>query len=134
MDRCHTSGLPRHGVDLFVQRVAGVASHPLRVDFPSLGELLKLLPEVKIEDRLSVSPPPPRLTEVHLPFSSGAHVEDELTAARDLARDTRISHGIRNLAGHAGHPRETIGGVVVHRADKRDITFRVYTQGAPQAQ
>jgi integrase len=37
-------------------------------------------------------------------------------------------------ARHAGQPRETIGDVVGHRADKRDITFGVYTQGASEAQ
>ena len=37
-------------------------------------------------------------------------------------------------ARHAGQPRETIGDVVGHRPDKRDITFGVYTQGASEAQ
>ncbi|MFN3723676.1 MAG: tyrosine-type recombinase/integrase [Paracoccaceae bacterium] len=37
-------------------------------------------------------------------------------------------------ARHADQPRETIGDVVGHRADKKDITFGVYTQGASEAQ
>ena len=37
-------------------------------------------------------------------------------------------------ARHAGQPRETIGDVVGHRADKKDVTFGVYTQGASEAQ
>lgn len=37
-------------------------------------------------------------------------------------------------ARHAGQPRETIGDVVGHRPDKRDITFGVYTPGASEAQ
>lgn len=37
-------------------------------------------------------------------------------------------------ARHAGHPKETIGDVIGHHADKKDITFGVYTKGASEAQ
>jgi hypothetical protein len=56
MDRRHMSGLRCQGVDRFVQRVARVALYTLPADLAALGELQKLLPEVTVEDRLSVSP------------------------------------------------------------------------------
>ena len=37
-------------------------------------------------------------------------------------------------ARHAGHPKETVGDVIGHHADKKDITFGVYTRGASEAQ
>ena len=37
-------------------------------------------------------------------------------------------------ARHAGNPKETISDVIGHHADKKDITFGVYTPGASEAQ
>ena len=74
------------------------------------------------------------LPECHLSFPRVAQVQDELATTGDLERDACVGQDIRNLARHAGQPRETIGDVVGHRADKRDITFGVYTQGASEAQ
>jgi hypothetical protein len=84
MDRRQASGLPCHGVDLFVQRVAGVASYPLPVDFPALGELQELLPEITVEDRLSVSPSP---TSRH-PF---VHPDGQPLMRRSLSEKMLIS-------------------------------------------
>jgi hypothetical protein len=67
-------------------------------------------------------------------LSLRAHVHDELATTGDLERDACVGQGISDLARHAGQPRETIGDVVGHSADKRDITFGVYTQGASEAQ
>jgi integrase len=37
-------------------------------------------------------------------------------------------------ARHAGHPKETIGEIVGHRPDTKDMTFGVYTKGASEVQ
>jgi site-specific recombinase XerD len=37
-------------------------------------------------------------------------------------------------ARHAGHPKETIGEIVGHRPDAKDMTFGVYTKGASEEQ